>query len=86
MNKFKDKDSSKDKDIQKYKKKADDKLRRVRNLVPENKNQISALRLEEEPDAEEKRRRHLKAMNEPAYSQKQLKDEELWKQLKEQFS
>jgi hypothetical protein len=49
INKFKDKDTSKDKDIQKYKKNADEKLRRVKNLVPENKTQVSALRLEEEP-------------------------------------
>jgi len=37
VKKFKDKDTSKDKEIEKYKKNADEKLRRARNLVPENK-------------------------------------------------
>ncbi len=65
VNKFKDKDTSKDKDIQKYKKNAEDKLRRVRNLVPENKTQISALRLDDEPtDSIEKRNKQfMKKMN-----------------------
>ena len=47
---FKDKDSSKDKEIEKYKKNAEDKFRRVKNFVPENKVQISALRMEEFED------------------------------------
>lgn len=44
---FKDKDSSKDKEIELFKKNAEDKFRRVKNLIPENKDQISALRMEE---------------------------------------
>jgi len=75
VNKFKDKDTSKDKDILKFKKNADDKLKRVRNLVPDNKIQISALRLEDEPDADEKKRRLAKALNAPAMSQQKMKDE-----------
>ena len=47
---FKDKDSSKDKEIEKYKKNAEDKLRKVRNLVPESKIQIKSLRREELED------------------------------------
>lgn len=50
VNKFKDKDTSKDKDIEKYKKNAREKLNRVKNLVPENKSQIKALRLDDEPN------------------------------------
>ena len=44
---FKDKDSSKDKEIEKYKKNADDKYRKVKNLVPESKVKIKNLRMEE---------------------------------------
>lgn len=56
VNKFKDKDSSKDKDIQKYKKNAMEKLKRVENLVPDNQLQLKALRLDDEPmDPIEKR-------------------------------
>lgn len=42
------KDNSKDKEIEKYKKGAEDKIRKIRNLVPDNgKVQISNLRMEE---------------------------------------
>jgi hypothetical protein len=37
VKKFKDKDTSKDKEIEKYKSAAREKLRKVQNLVPENK-------------------------------------------------
>ena len=47
MESFKDKDSSKDKEIEKYKKNADDKYRKVKNLVPESKVKIKNLRMEE---------------------------------------
>ena len=48
VDRFKDKDTSKDKEIVKYKKNAEDKLRRVKNLVPDNKIQISALRMDDD--------------------------------------
>ena len=89
VNKFKDKDTSKDKEIEKYKRNADEKLRRVRNLVPENKIQISALRLEEgDGDTALDRRNKLmmKAMNAPTISQQKIKEDLLLEQLKEQFS
>ena len=35
----------------------------MKNLVPESKTQISALRMEDEVDAEERKKKHLKAMN-----------------------
>lgn len=65
---FKDKDSSKDKEIEKYKKNAEDKFRRVKNLVPENKVQISTLRMEEFEDGaggplERRNKNLLRAMN-----------------------
>lgn len=66
---FKDKDSSKDKEIEKYKKNAEDKFRRVKNLVPENKVQISSLRMEEFEDGGALDRRNkslMRAMNAPA--------------------
>jgi hypothetical protein len=54
--------------------------------VPDNKLQISALRLEDEPDADEKRKRMMKSMNAPALSQQKMKEEELLDELKAQFS
>ncbi len=50
---------------------AREKLRRVQNLVPENKTQISALRLEDDADFGIDRRNNkmLKAMNAPALNQ-----------------
>ena len=69
VKKFKDKDTSKDKEIQKYQNNAREKLRRVQNLVPENKTQISALRLEEGDEFGDRRGNKLfKAMNAPQIS------------------
>ena len=88
VKKFKDKDTSKDKEIEKYKRNAEEKLRRVRNLVPENKTQISALRLEEgeEGGMDRRNKNMLRVMNAPAISQQKLKEDMLLEQLKEQFS
>lgn len=85
---IKDKDHSKDKEIQKVQSNAREKLRRVQNLVPENKTQISALRLEDDADFGIDRRNNkmLKAMNAPALNQQKLKDELMIEQLKEEFS
>lgn len=48
---LKDKEGSKDEEINKYKKNADDKFRRIKNLVPDsNKINISSLRMEEFED------------------------------------
>jgi hypothetical protein len=48
---LKDKEGSKDEEINKYKKNADDKFKRIKNLVPEsNKFNISSLRMEEFED------------------------------------
>ena len=48
---LKDKEGSKDEEITKYKKNADDKYRRIKNLVPDsNKINISSLRMEEFED------------------------------------
>jgi hypothetical protein len=70
VKKFKDKDTSKDKEIEKYKSNAREKLRRVQNLVPENKIQISALRLEEDGDHNDKRNnKMMKLMAAPALNQ-----------------
>jgi hypothetical protein len=62
---FKDKDSSKDKEIEKYKKNADDKFRKVKNLVPESKVSISNLRMEEfEGEANDRRNKTMmRALN-----------------------
>jgi hypothetical protein len=65
---FKDKDSSKDKEIEKYKKNADEKFRKVKNLVPEsNKVNISSLRMEEFEDngnaADRRNKSIIRAMN-----------------------
>ena len=64
------KDNSKDKEIEKYKKGAENKIRQIRNLVPDNgKVQISQLRMEEfEGDGALQDRRNkslLRAMNAP---------------------
>jgi hypothetical protein len=55
-------------------------------LVPENKIQISALRLEEEPDADEKRKKMMKAMNAPTLNQQKLKEEDELEKIKQEFS
>ena len=48
---LKDKEGSKDEEIKKYQKNADDKFRRIKNLVPDsNKINISSLRMEEFED------------------------------------
>eukprot|EP00347_Sterkiella_histriomuscorum_P003672 403363386 len=87
VKKFKDKDTSKDKEIQKYQNNAREKLRRVQNLVPENKIQISALRLEENEElGGDRRNKMLKAMNAPQISQQKIKDELLIEQIKEIYS
>lgn len=76
VKKFKDKDTSKDKEILKYQNNAREKLRRVQNLVPENKIQISALRLEEGDEFGDRRGKNMfKAMNVPQISQQRIKEE-----------
>ena len=86
---FKDKDSSKDKEIEKYKKNADDKLRRVRNIVPENKVNISSLRMEEFEEGGPQDRRNksiLRAMNAPNINQQKIKDDLALEDLKVKYA
>jgi len=83
---LKDKDNTKDKEIQKVQQNAREKLRRVQNLVPENKLQISALRLEEDGDFDRRGNKMMRGMNAPAINQQKLKDELLIEQLKAEFS
>ncbi|CDW72693.1 UNKNOWN [Stylonychia lemnae] len=86
VKKFKDKDTSKDKEIQRYQNNAKEKLRRVQNLVPENKIQISALRLEEDADFGDRRgNKMMKAMNGPLVLNQKIKDEEMIERLKDEY-
>ncbi len=86
VKKFKDKDTSKDKEIEKYKSAAREKLRKVQNLVPENKIQISALRLEEDGDHNDRRNnKMMKLMAAPALNQQKMKEEMLIENLKLEF-
>ena len=61
------KDTSKDQEIEKYKKNAEDKFKKIKNLVPDtNKFQISSLRMEEFEDGNAQDRRNksiIRSMN-----------------------
>jgi len=85
------KDSSKDKEIEKYKKGAENKIRQIRNLVPDNgKISISQLRMEEfEGDGALQDRRNkslLRAMNAPNLGSQSIKDEHLIETLKKDYA
>lgn len=86
---LKDKEGSKDEEINKYKKNADDKFRRIKNLVPEsNKINISSLRMEEFEDQRGQDRRNksmLRMMNAPAVSSQKVKEDLIIEQLKIQY-
>ena len=82
------KDNSKDKEIEKYKKGAEEKIRKIRNLVPDNgKVQISNLRMEEfegEGQPQDRRNKSLaRAMNAPQLNSESIKNENAIEKLKE---
>jgi hypothetical protein len=84
------KDNSKDKEIEKYKKGAENKIRQIRNLVPDNgKISISQLRMEEfEGDGALQDRRNkslMRAMNAPNLGSQSIKDEHQIQMLKDQY-
>lgn len=83
---LKDKEGSKDEEIKKYKKNADEKFRRIKNLVPDsNKINISSLRMEEFEDQRGQDRRNksmMRLMNAPAISSHKVKEDLLIEQLK----
>lgn len=83
---LKDKEGSKDEEINKYKKNADDKFRRIKNLVPDsNKINISSLRMEEFEDQRGQDRRNksmMRMMNAPAVSTHKVKEDLIIEQLK----
>ena len=85
---LKDKEGSKDEEISKYKKNADDKFRRIKNLVPDsNKINISSLRMEEFEDQRGQDRRNksmMRMMNAPAVSTHKEKEDLIIEQLKNQ--
>ena len=85
---LKDKEGSKDEEINKYKKNADDKFRRIKNLVPDsNKINISSLRMEEFEDQRGQDRRNksmMRMMNAPAVSTHKVKEDLIIEQLKNQ--
>ena len=64
---FNNKENDKTKEIEKYKKNADEKYRKMKNLVPESKINISSLRMEEFEDgqgaAERRNKSLLRALN-----------------------
>jgi hypothetical protein len=76
---LKDKEGSKDEEINKYKKNADDKFRRIKNLVPDsNKINISKLRMEEFEDQKGIDRRNksmMRMMNAPNITANRMKED-----------
>jgi len=85
---LKDKEGSKDEEISKYKKNADEKFRRIKNLVPDsNKINISSLRMEEFEDQRGQDRRNksmMRMMNAPGVSSHKVKEDLIIEQLKNQ--